>query len=122
NWGRIRAVRYRYVAKNLWRMKVADISYYLQYAPFGRWKNHGKYLKNVSVVYDHLAVAPGFTVDMTAKVMATLNFGTEAEPIAGIQTTVSHHVHSVLANVFETQSYVVQGDGVAYEVGSGFLY
>jgi hypothetical protein len=116
NWRGPQTIHYQMVAKNTYGMKVVKVEYTVQYNWGGTYKGKGKYLTNVTVIPNEVQAAWGFTVNMEAQVPVILNFGTEEEPLAGLQVVVLHQIRTVLLDRIEARSYVVKGDGSYQEV------
>jgi hypothetical protein len=116
NWGDARALAFRVQAKNGFGMEAVRVTYLLQYTPLGSLHGRGKFLNNVTVVPREVHAAWGYRVDLTAKVLGLVNFGTSADPIAGVQLEVMHIIQTTMKKTYDARSYVVRGDGRSYEV------
>jgi hypothetical protein len=98
-------------AVNGLRMKPVQVTYFISYVWGGKYQGRGQYLKNVLVVPGDRKVMSFYHVDLSAKVSDPINYGTEKDPIAGLQIVVSHRICTTIQDGRWAQEYQVQGNG-----------
>jgi hypothetical protein len=113
-----RSAYYGYSYKNLLGMEVVRFKYAIQYTPGGQYNGRGRYLNNVVVVWKDVRVLSGFKFTLESKVPNLLNFGTKADPIAGLQLNLNWNVESILTSLPDSQTFVIGGDGRFGEIGT----
>ena len=105
------------VAKNLLGMTLVSLRYEVQWTYGGSFNGKGQYVANLIVVPSEVTANLPYTrVDLTNQVRAILNFGTRANPLAGIQIVVTNTIKTLLTNRVEQRSYMLLGDGRYREV------
>jgi hypothetical protein len=105
--------------KNVWGMKVVDLTYRVLFTYGGNVSGKGRYLANVTVVPSDLYVFWGYTFSLQASVPSVLNAGTSADPVASAQLLLNWKIDTALNHQQNSQSYNVKGDGTFTDLSNG---
>lgn len=116
-WQMPQSQLYETVYKNKLGMKVVTFRFRVSYAAGGQVNGVGAYLANVTVQPAELKVSWGFDFDAEVEVGRTLNTGTHANPVAGLQLLVRWRVKNVMNDMQSSENFFVQGDGMLKRYG-----
>lgn len=121
-WSKPAVRKYRFYFKNLYGVKVVDISYQLQFTHSGNYKGKGKYLTGVTVEPTRVSTAWGYNVDLTAEVpdSTIANVGTTADPIASMQVQLKWKVHTIIKDMQGKDIFYVQGNGLMQPISKAY--
>lgn len=110
NFSGIQTKAVRIWATNIYGMTLYDITLMAVHQYNGSLDGKGKYLEAVSIVPLDVHVSWGYTVDVNVNSASTVNFGTKADPVAGIVLEASMKANSVLHASERRIVYEFHGD------------
>ncbi len=120
-WKPERVVLYKLSIKNIYGTTVVDFKYQLKLLAGGGVKGKGLYVASARVLPD-AKVLWGYNLDVSVNVPAVVNTGTEEDPHAAIYIDVTSRVSNTFKNQTQSQSYLLQGDGLIKNQTTGEVY
>lgn len=113
NWQAPVTRSYEIVYLNGWDMEVVKFRFRLHYTYGGGKEGRGRYLANVTVMPGELSVVMGYKFNARVEVGQTVNLGSVADPLAGIELNLRWNVQTLVKESENSYHFFVQGDGEA---------
>ncbi len=122
NWQTPEGTVYGFYAKNGFGQQVINVRYLVTRMYGGSYKGKGKYLTAVAIEPLTTDVAWGYKFSLAADTPPESigNFGSDEDPVAGMQLRVKWTIETAVKTSMGTSVYFVKGDGMMQEDGSPF--
>ncbi len=121
-WSKPKTVKYSFVAKNFYGIKVVKVIYQVHLTYGGNYQGKGKFLTGVSIEPISVETAWGYKVSLSAEVpdSTITNIGTHEDPIAAMQVQLKWTIHTIIKDIQQKAVYYVDGRGKVEEIASPF--
>jgi hypothetical protein len=111
NWQGPLVKSYEVKGKNLLGMTVMSLTYTVAYNYGGQLNGTGAFLANATIIPSDVYVAWGFKLEVDAEVGDTINTGTKANPIPGVDIGTHWKVGSVMTKTEGRDVFFLKGNG-----------
>lgn len=111
NWKMPSKRTYEITYKNLYGMEVVKYRYSVIFSYGGSYKGKGAYITGAQIVPVSISVSWGYSFSATMRLASLQNYGTVANPIAGVTMSMEYTVETIMKASLETDSYHVTGQG-----------
>jgi hypothetical protein len=81
------------------------------FTPGGNYQGHGEYLTAITIVPAQLSVGYAHYFMASTQVVSMKNYGTAADPIAGIELKLSWSSDELFQKYTQTMTFTIKGDG-----------
>lgn len=102
---------YKLVYTNYLGVDVVSFVYSITYQYNGSLNGKGKYLTGIRVSARDIAVAFGFDLNASSRLLSISNIGTQQDVIAGATVEITYTVSSILKTITNSDSFFVGGNG-----------
>lgn len=121
-WSKPKTVKYSFVAKNAYGMRVVKVVYQVHFTYGGNYQGKGKFLTGVTAEPISVETAWGYKVSLTAEVpdSTIANVGTHDDPIASMQLQLKWKIHTVIKDLEQKAIYYLDGTGKIKEIATPF--
>ena len=98
---------------------AGGFAYRMTYFHSGVYKGKGKFIGQISIVPTNVHLKTDRSLKMRAELEATLNFGTESDPVAGAQISVTWSTPTTTHYEMESAEYMIYGTGELVDLTNG---
>ena len=122
-WSKPKTVKYSFVAKNAYGVKVVKVVYQIHLTYGGNYQGRGKFLTGVTIEPISVETLWGYKVSLKAEVpdSTIANVGTHEDPIASMQVKLKWTIqHTFLKDSQQQAIYYVDGTGKVEEIATPF--
>jgi hypothetical protein len=100
-------------------IKSGSFDYQVTFVPGGSYKSHGKFLGEIEFTPMNIKLSTGRTLNVTAELSSPLNFGTQTDPVAAAQLTVSWTSPTLTHYQMQSAEYFIYGTGEIQDLSAG---
>ncbi len=110
-WSRPQAKTFVASLKNSYGSEVVKFKYKILYVTGGNVNGRGRYIGFATIQPVDTTVAWGYKFNAQGLVLAIMNTGTHADPVAGMMLSVAYSTESSISNHSYAQNYFIDGLG-----------
>lgn len=118
-WSRPVAKVFRVQFKNLLGRDGGGFDYRIVFIHGGNFQGKGKYIGQISFAPMNIKLKTDRQLNVKAELMDALNFGTEEDPIAGVQLQITWHSNTTLRYTMNSIEYFLYGTGEMQDISNG---
>ncbi len=110
-WKRPEAKVYRVQMLNRIGQNAASFDYRITTIAGGSYQGRGKFIGQVSFIPFNLKSNMDASLTVEAKLLDPINFGTETDPLAGVQLQITWSISGITRYQMNSAEYFIYGDG-----------
>jgi len=110
---------YRVAFTNMFGQSAGGFDYRITYFYSGTYHGKGKFIGQISVEPTNVHLKTGRQLKMRAEIEATLNMGTETDPVAAAQILVSWSTPTTTTYEMESTEFMIYGTGEIADLTNG---
>lgn len=110
-WSRPVAKTFRVTFRDLRGNIAGGFDYRISFITGGGHKGKGQFIGEIGVAPDNISLKTDRSVNFHAEVLDPINFGTEENPIAGVQVLITYSSPTTLRYTMHSDEYYVYGTG-----------
>ena len=118
-WSKPMAKIYRVQFKNILGRDGGGFDYRIVFIHGGNFQGKGKYIGQISFAPLNIKLKTDRQLNVKAELLDALNFGTEEDPIAGVQLQITWHSNTTLRYNMNSIEYFLYGTGELQDISNG---
>lgn len=118
-WSKPVAKVYHVEFKNLLGKSAGGFDYRITFVYGGSFQGKGKYIGQISFVPLKMTLKTDRQLNVKAELLEPLNYGTEEDPLAGVQLQITWSSQTTLRHTMNSIEYFFYGNGDVQDISNG---
>jgi hypothetical protein len=118
---KVTAKVYRVEFKNILGQSAGGFDYRISFIYGGTYQGKGKFIGQIAVAPTNIKLKTDRSLTFRAELLDALNFGTEDEPVAGVQLLITWSTPTTTRYEMKSVEYFLYGDGEVQDLTNGNL-